>query len=878
MAGSIANFFISIGADMSEFEREMDELQRSMRGVGEKLSQTGESMTKAISLPLAAIGGMAMKGASDVQAAQGKIQASLGLTKEEAAALTDTAKDIWKAGFGESLGEVSDAVATVQKNIKGLNKEDLKTITKNAYTLSEAFGADITESTAAASVMMKNFGIDATQALDLMTIGFQKGGDFSGELLDTLREYSPQFAALGMSAEDMMNILISGAEAGAWNLDKVGDAVKEFNIRAKDGSKTTAEGFAAIGLNAEEMAKKIAAGGDSAKNAYNATITALAAMEDPVARNAAGVALFGTQWEDLEANVISAMTTTTDHLGDYEGAAEKAGAAMKDNFGDKLKSTIRNLQIALEPLGMVLINMANAVLPIVTVAAKGLSAAFSALPGPIQTVVAVIGTIAAAAGPVLAILGSMLGAISNLIPVFTKLGPVINIIRTSLTALTGPVGIIIAITTALATIIIANWDQIKEFLLATWETIKAVAEAVWTGIKDFFSATWETIKSVVMTVWEGITGFLSAIWEGIAASATAIWDGIKAYFEFVINFWKTLFETIWNGITSFLTTLWEGISATAQTIWNAIKAFFETLLTGIKTVFETIWNVIKTVVTTVWNAIKSAGEAVWNAISSFITTIVNTIKTVITTVFNAIKNVITTVWNTVKNISTTVWNAIKNTLSGIWNGIKNMASNLFNGLKNTISNVMNKIKNTIMNIWGNITGAVREKITEFTDIGKNIVEGLWNGIKGMGTWIKDKVTGFFSGIVDGVKGLLGIASPSKLFKQFGNYLAEGLAIGIDSEAHLAEDSAAIMADAVAKAGQPAPIEMGADIGSQLAGYAAAPHPQQIDYNQLAAAIASIQGPGVIVQNMQVRNDQDIIKISRELYALQQQNRRARGER
>lgn len=878
MAGSIANFFISIGADMSQFEKEMGDLQKSMKGIGDKLSQTGESMTKAVSLPLAAIGGMAMKGASDVQAAQGQIQASLGLTKEEAAALTDTAKDIWKAGFGESLGEVSNAVATVQKNIKGLNQEDLQTITKNAYTLSEAFGADITESTAAASVMMKNFGIDANQAMDLITVGFQKGGDFSGELLDTLREYSPQFAALGMSAKDMMNVLISGAEAGAFNLDKVGDAVKEFNIRAKDGSKTTAEGFAAIGLNADEMAQKIAAGGDSAKSAFNATITALAAMEDPVARNAAGVALFGTQWEDLEANVISAMTTTNDHLGDYEGAAQKAGTAMKDNFGDQLQSTLRNLQTALEPLGMVLIDMANAVMPIITAAANALSAAFSALPGPIQTVVAVIGTIAAAAGPVLAIIGGMIGAISNLIPVFTKLGPVINIVKTALTALTGPVGIIIAITTALAAVIIANWDQIKEFLLATWETIKAVAETVWTGIKEFFSATWENIKNVATAVWEVITSFLSAIWNGISATATAIWDGIKTYFEFLLNFWKTLFETIWNGIISFLTTLWEGISATAQTIWSAIKAFFETLLTGIKTVFETIWNAIKTVVITVWNAIKSAGEAVWNAIISFITAIVNTIKTVITTVFNAIKNVITTVWDNVKNISTSVWNAIKNILSGIWNGIKNLASNLFDGLKNTISNIMNNIKNTITNIWGNITGAVREKISEFKNIGENIVKGLWNGIKNMGGWIKDKVTGFFGGIAKTVKGIFGIASPSKLFKEFGNYLVEGLAIGIDSEAHMAEDSAAIMAEAVAKAGQPAPIEMGADIGSQLAGYAAAPQPQQIDYNQLAAAIAAVQGPGVIVQNMQVRNDQDIIKVSRELYALQQQNRRARGER
>lgn len=98
---------------------------------------------------------------------------------------------------------------------------------------------------------------------------------------------------MGLSAEQMMGILIAGAQAGAFNLDKVGDAVKEFNIRAGDGSKTTAEGFKAIGLSADAMKAAIRAGGEEAQQAFMATVAALAAMEDPVAQNTAGVALFG---------------------------------------------------------------------------------------------------------------------------------------------------------------------------------------------------------------------------------------------------------------------------------------------------------------------------------------------------------------------------------------------------------------------------------------------------------------------------------------------------------------------------------------------------------------------------------------------------------
>lgn len=67
------------------------------------------------------------------------------------------------------------------------------------------------------------------------------------------------------------------------------------------------------------------------------------------------------------------------------------------------------------------------------------------------------------------------------------------------------------------------------------------------------------------------------------------------------------------------------------------------------------------------------------------------------------------------------------------------------------------------------------------DIGKNIVSGVWQGIQNMGSWIREKVSGFFGGIVDSVKGVLGIQSPSKVFAGIGGYMAEGLGEGFGRE-------------------------------------------------------------------------------------------------
>ena len=137
-----------------------------------------------------------------------------------------------------------------------------------------------------------------------------------------MREYSPKFKELGMDAETAMAYLIQGAQNGAFNLDKVGDAMKEFSIRAVDGSDTTVAGFQRIGLNADEMAKKFAAGGETASQAFHETLVALNNMDDPIAQNAAGVELFGTMWEDLGKDVVLS-------LADVQGGLECRGRNRK---------------------------------------------------------------------------------------------------------------------------------------------------------------------------------------------------------------------------------------------------------------------------------------------------------------------------------------------------------------------------------------------------------------------------------------------------------------------------------------------------------------------------------------------------------------------
>lgn len=87
----------------------------------------------------------------------------------------------------------------------------------------------------------------------------------------------------------------------------------------------------------------------------------------------------------------------------------------------------------------------------------------------------------------------------------------------------------------------------------------------------------------------------------------------------------------------------------------------------------------------------------------------------------------------------------------------------------------------VLDMVATIIKTLVDSIPDIIEIGKDIVRGVWEGIKAMGSWIKEKVTGFFGGIVDGVKGVLGIHSPSRVFAGIGENMALGLGEGWDDE-------------------------------------------------------------------------------------------------
>ena len=277
-----------------------------------------------------------------------QISAATGTTGKELEQLGQIAQNVYSHNFGDSLEDVADGISVVRQNTQ-LMGEELQAATEAGFALRDTFGYDLSESARTASALMKNFSIDANTAYNIIATGAQKGADQNGDLLDTLNEYSTQYAALGLSADQFVNGLIAGAEAGVFSIDKVGDAVKEFNIRAKDGSKSTTSAFATLGLKASTTMQAFAKGGDTAQKTFFQVIEALEAMKDPVQKNQTAVALFGTQYEDLEKTVLPVLASMEDASKTAYDALGEINEIKYKDLGSALQGLKRTIEGALIP-------------------------------------------------------------------------------------------------------------------------------------------------------------------------------------------------------------------------------------------------------------------------------------------------------------------------------------------------------------------------------------------------------------------------------------------------------------------------------------------------------------------------------------------------
>ena len=565
-----------------------------------------------------AAGALLVKGLQDAMGqlnVTSKLQAQLGASGKDAAKYGKVAGKLYSSGVTDSFEGAAEAIKSVMQSgiaPPGATNAQLEQIATKASDVASVFGQDLGGVTNAVSQMMRTgLAKNSTEAFDLITKGFQSGADKGGDFLDTVNEYGTQFRKAGLDGASSIGLLNQAIKGGARDADVAADAIKEFSIRAVDGSKTSIDGFKALGLNADEMASKFAKGGKAANGVLDLTLDKLRNVKDPVKQSQIAVQLFGTQAEDL-GKALFAMdpSKAAKGLGDVGGAAKKAGDTIRSGPSHSLTVFTRSLQQGLVKI------VGTYVVPALLKMASAARSAFGWLrdnQGWVLPLAAGLGTLAAG-------IGLVVGA-TKLVALVTRGWAAAQALFNAVMAM-NPVGLIILALVALGVALVVAYKKSETFrsiVQAAWAGIQAAASYAWNSvIKPVFSAVVSGLKTAggwflwlyengVRPAWQGIQAAVSASWNWIKAH---VLEPVRTFFTQTVPGWAV---TLANRVSGSWRTLRNGVAA----VWSGLK---NNVLSPIRTFFtQTIpgWGTtLKDKIVGAFDAARKGIKLAWDKVKS----------------------------------------------------------------------------------------------------------------------------------------------------------------------------------------------------------------------------------------------------------------------
>lgn len=537
---TLTSLLVRINGSTAGLDDALDAAPGRLERAGSKIKAASAAIGAGIGVAL----GAGLSQAIENESAGDKLAAQLGASGDRAAELGRVQSAVYAQAWGDSMDDVGTAIKGVVQNIGDLGEGasgGLEGLTTKALALAQTFDQDVGGTTAAVGQLLRTGLVkDANEAFDVLTAGFQSPANKADDLLETITEYGTQFRKVGLDAQTATGLMSQGLLAGARDADTVADAIKEFSIRAIDGSQTTADGFAAIGLSAQDMASKIAAGGPESAKALDLTLDRLRAIKDPTERSQAAVALFGTKAEDLgDALYALDPSSAVEALGQVGGAADRMAQTVSDNPAAALETFKRsttqklaevagafatfamNNQAVVQPLIIGLGVLAGAILAIRAgmAAWQAAQVAWSAAT-KIATAVQWLWNTAMSANPLALVLIAVVALVAGIVLLYQHSETARNIINAAFS------GIQTAIT--------AVWDWVK----ANWPLLLSILTGPIGAAVIQIVKHWDSIKAGGVAVWNWIRDLPGNIRSALSGVGQIIFAPFKAGFNAIASAWN----------------------------------------------------------------------------------------------------------------------------------------------------------------------------------------------------------------------------------------------------------------------------------------------------------------------------------------------------
>ena len=646
---------------------------------GKKIEKVGDTITGAgkavmpVSTAVAGLGAVSIKTSADFDSAMSQVAAVSGATGDEFDALREKAREMGaKTKF--SASEAADAMNYMA--MAGWKTEDMLSGIEGIMNLAAASGEDLATTSDIVTDALTAFGLSAQDSghfADLLAAASSNANTNVSMMGETFKYCAPIAGALGYTAEDTAEAIGLMANAGIKS-SQAGTSLRTIMTRLQGELELSGEALGDVTIQTANADGSMREFSDIIADCRGAFLKMTesekaAAAETLVGKNAMSgfLALMNAAPGDIE-KLEGAISTCSDEVDGYSGAAEKMAAVMQDNLNGQitiLKSQLQELAISFGDALM------PAVRKVVT-AVQGFIYKLNGMSEGQRNAILRIGLFVAALGPFLVILGTCISKIGIAMQGFVKLAGTFGKLKVAVGNAHGVLGKIGAALGGVSAPMLAVAAVIAVLVAAflhLWKTNE--------GFRDAIIGTWNKIRSTVSTFVEGIKQRLSAL--GFSFSDVT-----------------SIIRTVWNGLCQFLGPIFIGT-------FNSIAINIEMILGVITGIFDVFSGLFTGNWELVWQGVGEIFSSIWNGITGTFTNITNTMKNVlnvflsffgtnITNVMNAVKAVVISVLSYIRSFFSNAWSSIRSTTSSTWNSIKNAIVRPIESARDAVRNAINRIK------------------------------------------------------------------------------------------------------------------------------------------------------------------------------------------
>lgn len=743
------------------------QVEPSFKGVGKKVGAQFQSLGAQAGGRFSAAMGVAVGAASAAtQAAMSAIGSSIGSAVKRVDTLNNFPRVMQNLGY--SASEASGSIDEMSRAIDGM-PTSLDSLTSMVQQLAPITGSlgEATDIGIAFNDMLLSAGAstsDVSRAMQQYSQILAKG---KPELEDwrTLQEVMPgqlsQMAKGLLGASASSNDLYQALKDGSVTMDEFNDAMVRLD---KEGG----EGFASF----EEQARSSTAGiGTALENVGNRASKALSKVIDAIgAENISGaINAFSGSFSavgDAAAGAVEAVKARIPEMKQAIGGFAKLwemGETPAESFRLVAANAVNHVKATLSKLPGAVDQAASALsdrFPQASGAIEAVADAVKALPEALPYIAGFAGAFAAF-GAVSRAVSPVVSALAGLGPAVAGLGQLAGVVK-GVGAVQGPLAAVKAALSPLSGMLAA---------LASPVGLVVTAVALLAAGFAYFYATSEP--------------FRTAIGEIASQMMAALAPSIGLIAQTLMAFAASVMPAVMSTVQAVAPVLQQIILVVAQllaTVIPVVAAVVATVLPVVTTIVTAVANVVSVVASALMPIISnilSAVQAVLPVVGGIFTTVFSAVSGVVTTVMGVVGAIVTAVMQTINAVVSGDLGSIQGIWQGAWNTMQSLLSNVWNGIKNGVSGGIDAVMGFVSGLPGQIMGVFSGAASWLVDAGGQIISGLISGISGAVGGAISAVTDAVGSVIDGAKSALGIASPSKVFREIGVYTMAGLEVGVE---------------------------------------------------------------------------------------------------